>query len=396
MTEAMTVAAPSALAPSSNLSREQLDLLKRTLCKGASDDEFRMFLEVCQRRRIDPFSKMLYLVPRWDSKLGREVMAVQSSIDYFRLTAGRSDKYAGQVGPQWCGENGDWKDVWLAKEMPRAARVGVMCKDFKEPLWAVALWDSYVQKTKDGKPAKFWATMGSLMLGKCAEALAIRRAFPEDLAGLYTPEEMAQDVREVEHVEVDRRTGEVTSAAPAKLPERTQAPRTVDVQATKAEPASLPPAASQEPQTIDWSAVPTYRKDGAMVCWGVPVEEKVHKNFNNWKRYLAVEDVRSKSCLKNKSWDQVVHGGGADNTPPPTIDGKRVQALQFVVGKALTEDAALGKLSIQWRQRAVWCLWLIYEEHRNREEDAARNADFKEQTGIEIDPNGSSADAVPF
>lgn len=197
-------------------------------------------------------------------------------------------------------------------------------------------------------------------------------------------------------VQVNTRTGEVTSAAPAKLPERTQAPRTVDVQATKPEPASVQPAASQEPQEIDWSAVPTYREDGAMVCWGVPVEEKVHKGFNNWKRYLAVEDVRSKSCLKNKSWDQVVHGGGTDNTPLPTIDGKRVQALQFVVGKALTEDAALGKLSIQWRQRAVWCLWLIYEEHRNREEDAARNADFKEQTGIEIDPNGSSADAVPF
>lgn len=186
------VTAKTALAAPSQLTREQLDLLKRTIAKGTTDDEFKLFLEVCHRRKVDYFSKLIYPVKRWDSKENAMVMALQSSIDYFRLTAERSGNYAGQVGPYWCGDDGVWVEVWLKKEPPRAARVGVLRSDFKEPLFAIALWDSYVQKNKQGQPTKFWADMGVLMLGKCAEALAIRRAFPEDLAGLYTAEEMAQ------------------------------------------------------------------------------------------------------------------------------------------------------------------------------------------------------------
>lgn len=184
MTEALSVLQP--------MTREQVDLLKRTVAKGTTDDEFKLFLEVCGRRKVDPFSRLIYPVKRYDSRERCEVMALQSSIDYFRLTAERHGRYAGQVGPQWCGDDGTWTEVWLQKDPPRAARCGVLRSDFKEPLFAVALWDAYCQKTREGAPTRAWATMGSLMLGKCAEALAIRRAFPEDLAGLYTADEMEQ------------------------------------------------------------------------------------------------------------------------------------------------------------------------------------------------------------
>lgn len=183
---------PDAALELFGLTSERLELLKRTVAKGCTDDEFALFVEVCKRRKIDPFSKLLYPVKRWDSKLRAEVMAVQSSIDSFRLVAGRNEKYAGQLGPQWCGEDGTWVDVWLKKEAPSAARIGILRHDFKEPLWTVALWNGYVQLTKEGRPTSFWAKMGPLMLAKCAEALGLRRAFPEDLAGLYVAEEMEQ------------------------------------------------------------------------------------------------------------------------------------------------------------------------------------------------------------
>jgi len=171
--------------------RDQIDLIKRTIATGATDDELALFVQAAQRLRLDPFARQVFAVKRWSRDAGREVMSIQVSIDGFRLVAERTGKYAGQLGPFWTSDGKEWTEVWLSSTPPAAAKVAVLRHDFKEPVWAVATWEQYKQEGKNGL-SPMWKKMGPLMLAKCAESLALRRAFPNELSGVYSPEEMAQ------------------------------------------------------------------------------------------------------------------------------------------------------------------------------------------------------------
>lgn len=173
--------------PSVDFGHDKVELIKKTVAKDATDLELKLFIEQCKRTQLDPILRQIYFIKDHTGKV-----QIQTSIDGFRLVAERSGVYEGQTQPMWCGEDGVWKDVWLTKKPPAACKVGVYKKGFREALTAIAVFDEYCQRKKDGSLQFMWGKMPALMISKVAESLALRKAFPNDLSGLYTQEEMAQ------------------------------------------------------------------------------------------------------------------------------------------------------------------------------------------------------------
>lgn len=169
---------------------EKINLITRTIAKGATPDELELFIAQCVRTGLDPFARQIFCVERWGR--GGKQMVTQTSIDGFRLIAERTGNYEGQTQEYWCGPNGVWRDIWLEKTPPAGARVGVYKKGCREPIWAVVTFAEYAGRGKEGKLIPMWEKMPSRMLLKCAESLALRKAFPQELSGLYTAEEMSQ------------------------------------------------------------------------------------------------------------------------------------------------------------------------------------------------------------
>lgn len=162
--------------------------------RSATAAELALLAEQAIRTGLDPMSRQIYGIYRWNKRTRDEEMTIQVGIDGLRIIAERTGKYVGQDGPFWRDDETDWTDVWFKSTPPTAAKVIVRKaaggQVAETP--AVAMRSEYMPTTKDGLPSGLWRDKPALMLAKCAEALALRKAFPQDMSGLYTDDEMAR------------------------------------------------------------------------------------------------------------------------------------------------------------------------------------------------------------
>ena len=169
-------ASTATVEPAGPWSGQQLEIMKRDL-GIKTDAHLEYFAQVASHKGLDPF--LGEIVPVY---YGGE-MVIQETVEGLRTIADRSGLYDGFIGPQWCGPDLVWKEVWLDSTPPAAARYFVKRKDWSEPASGVARWQSSVQLDRDGKPQRGpWRDRPDEMLGKTAEVRALKRAFPKEFA----------------------------------------------------------------------------------------------------------------------------------------------------------------------------------------------------------------------
>jgi phage recombination protein Bet len=228
---------PSAPVPATGtalfgIDPEKINLIKNTVAENASPDELKLFLYQCSRTGLDPLAKQIYFQKRFNKRRNKFEMTIITGIDGYRLVADRTGQYAGNDDP-----------VFDDEDKPRKATVTVykIIGQVRCPFTASARWDQYYPGDEQGF---MWRKMPHLMLGKCAEALALRKAFPAELSGLYIKEEMdqadqeapAHDAADAHAVTTLAEKAVVTSVKGRERPSR---PARADG------PAAAPPVASE-------------------------------------------------------------------------------------------------------------------------------------------------------
>jgi phage recombination protein Bet len=217
-----------------------MDLIKRTIAVGASNDELALFAAQCRRTGLDPFSRQINFVLRKSRSPNGEWVqkaTIMISIDGARLVAARTGLYNGSR-TWWCGDDSHWVDVWLSNVPPAASKVSVTRGSGE--FTGTALWREY------GAPAvgPLWKSMPAHMLAKCAEMLALRKAFPAELSGLYSADEMAQADGQVFDV--------AQSPAPARIVAKDKPTRICEKLTYYKHPAHLLATIRKEENNPDW------------------------------------------------------------------------------------------------------------------------------------------------
>ena len=156
---------------------DQISLIRNTVAQGATENDLKLFFYDCQRRGVHPLDKLIHFTKR------NGKYTPITSIDFMRGRAAETGEYAGNDDAAF-GET-------FEEKFPHSATVTVyrIVQGQRCPFTATARWAEYVPNDNQ---AFMWKKMPYTMLGKCAEALALRKAFPQQLSGLYSSEEMDQ------------------------------------------------------------------------------------------------------------------------------------------------------------------------------------------------------------
>lgn len=205
------------LAPAKSYSHSQLALIRKTVAKDCSSEEFDLFIEICRQQGLDPFKKQIFAQVYNKDKKDKRQLVIVTSIDGYRAKAQRCGDYRPAEE-----ETKFEMDVSLKSQANPLGMIRAVVRVFKfgpdkawYPVVGEARWDEFApidegfdlvdkgETWPDGNPKKTripngsktlkagnWQNMPHVMLSKCAEAQALRRGWPEVMSGLYLHEEL--------------------------------------------------------------------------------------------------------------------------------------------------------------------------------------------------------------
>ena len=285
-----------------------------------------LFGRFCKESGLSPFRRQIHLIKRGDK------FTIQTGIDGYRATANRTGLYAGSDDYIFDEGINEYQHIQTKRGHPTTATSTVykLVGNTRVPFTATMRWDEYFPGEKQGF---MWMKMPYLMAGKCAESLALRKAFPEELAGIYTDEEMMQaDIKTLpmqshahQPENVDPGTGEIIDPPPP-----------VQVEGTSLE--------QFNPQT----ELVTFGKYSGMTWLELPDDYLTWLVKNATKKDIkarAEATIKFKDNLSmnqdNKSWSEEMFGDKKEVEKPPEDSNKVFHGLTASLEKAAkTKDPA--------------------------------------------------------
>lgn len=346
-----------ALAKETGLTERQVQVIADTYAKGCNEPELWLFFTTARKRGLDPLAGQIHAVKRWSPRDQREVLAIQTGIDGYRLIASRTGAYLGRVGPMWKAKGQPWTDIWEEDEPPFAAKVGVLRKGTAEPIWAVVKYSEFVQTTKEGRPNAMWSKMPAHMLAKCAEAGALRIAFPQELSGIEAEEDLtAEDHAANSEYAVEMRAREEAMPATERVGKRYWKQEPQAMAEKKAGAQAMEDAGVVEPRVIEGVAEVISEQEE-----GEPTEQE------------PPEDALTPAPERLMA---VIRQAYADIQQMPTLewsDGKRSQEFNTLAG-ALAARAKMSREGVTALLAALHCL-TTGESADQGDEEAATQAD---------------------
>lgn len=304
---------------------EQRKMILNSFLSGATESEAAVLLELARVRRLNPITKQIHFVKRWDSEKGCEVWASQVAIDGFRAIADRTGLYGGQDEPEF---------EYDAKGQLKLCRVRIYRKDWDRPAVGVAYFTEFAQYKKDRSLTRMWQTKPHVMLAKCAEVQGHRKAFPEDVSGLEVPEEFGDP----EEKEINP-PPPLVNVDPA-LPKTKALAAQV---AARLQPAAQPPAAEQPTQStkskmqvIDVPPEPQVSPPAPLPIdafgTGIPLEKRTDEQLTAYKKFLMggkwkgekAKDAQAKLELVLKEEERRQPQLPLGDEPPPPADEDQI------------------------------------------------------------------------
>ena len=277
-------------------------ILMNSVFKNLTEDEVLVAYRLAKRRNLDIEARQIYFVPYKDSQGHRSVIP-QTSIDGLRLIAARTKSYGGQVNPKLTVRLKDGSkqvidheeyDPSEIKELI-SATISIINKDFPQPQKATALLKSYA-RTYNNKLQGLWESKTDVMLLKCAESLALRKAFPQDLGGIYSNEEMDQAKNDIEAVNVSFSAIETTqqpTPEPVSLPDGNSDP--IEHETPEAPVIDVP---KEEDVQVQTEPAPVTSQTKTEVITEIESEQFINETWGKFTGYCAEKIGDSASAIE--------------------------------------------------------------------------------------------------